>query len=210
MPNLRGWMYDRLIAGMTTEWYCEVLSRLPDRARVLDVGIGTGSALARCADLVRAKELRVVGLDIDADYLERCRRELATAGLFGHVSAELASVYDHRGGPYDAVYFSASLMLLPDPAAAVAHVAGQLAPGGQILATQTFQHGRSRLLDRVKPLIRLVTTIEFGRVTYEDEFRATFADAGVELVELHTMRSTRSSSHRLAVAHTRTKNHAAA
>ncbi len=31
----------------------------------------------------------------------------------------LESVYDHAGGPYDAAYFSASLMLLPDPAAAV-------------------------------------------------------------------------------------------
>ena len=70
---LRGWLYDRLVAGMTTDWYREVLVRLPDGARLLDVGIGTGAALARCADVVRTKRLDVVGLDIDADYLERCR-----------------------------------------------------------------------------------------------------------------------------------------
>ncbi|MEJ3658736.1 class I SAM-dependent methyltransferase [Actinomycetes bacterium KLBMP 9759] len=185
---------------MTTDWYREVLHRLPVGAHMLDVGIGTGAALARCAEQVRAKDLTVTGLDIDADYFERCVREVAKAGLVDRVTPLLASVYDHRGGPYEAVYFSASLMLLPDPVAAIEHVAAQLRPDGRIYATQTFQHRRSPLLERVKPLAKRVTTIEFGRVTYEDEFRRTFADAGMELLELHTMSRNRNNSFRLAVA----------
>lgn len=200
LPALRVWIYDRFVAGLTTDWYREVIDRLPDGARVLDVGIGTGAALARCAHLVRAKGLSVVGLDIDADYLERCRTEMASAELAEQVSPLLASVYDHRGGPYDAVYFSASLMLLPDPVAALEHVSGLLAPRGRVFSTQTFHHRRSPLLERAKPLAHRVTTIHFGRVTYEDEFRATFADAGLELTELVTMRGSRRSSYRLAVA----------
>jgi SAM-dependent methyltransferase len=200
---MRGWLYDRLVAGMTTDWYREVLGRLPAGARVLDVGIGTGAALAGCADLVRAKRLEVVGLDIDADYLERCGVEMARAGLSGQVTPVLSSVYDHRDGPYDAIYFSASLMLLPDPARAIAHVAEQLSPDGRLFSTQTFHHRRSPLLERAKPLIHRVTTIHFGRVTYEDEFRRAFADAGVDLVELITMSGTRWSSYRLAVARVR-------
>ena len=171
---LRGWLYDRLVAGMTGEWYRAVLGRLPDGARVLDVGIGTGAALFSCADLVRDKRLSVVGLDIDRDYLRRCRAELVRAGLAGQVEPVYSSVYDHRGGPYDAVYFSASLMLLPDPATAIEHVAGLLAPGGRLFSTQTFQHRRSPLLERVKPMVRHLTTIHFGRVTYEEDFRQAF------------------------------------
>jgi SAM-dependent methyltransferase len=185
---------------MTAAWYRQVLDRLPEGARLLDVGIGTGAALARCADVVRAKRLAVVGLDIDPDYLARCRKEVGRAGLDEQVSPQLGSVYDHRGGPYDAVYFSASLMLLPDPVAAIKHVASLLAPGGRLFSTQTFHHRRSPLLERAKPLAQHVTTIHFGRVTYEDEFRKAFADAGVELMELTTMHSTRRSSYRLAVA----------
>ncbi len=41
MSGVRGWVYDRLIVGMTADWYREVLARFPDGARVLDVGIGT-------------------------------------------------------------------------------------------------------------------------------------------------------------------------
>jgi SAM-dependent methyltransferase len=195
----RGWLYDRFVSGMTSGWYREVLSRLAPGTRLLDVGIGTGAALIRCADLVRERELSIVGLDVDADYLVRCGRSLHRAGL-GGVEPVLESVYDHAGGPYDAVYFSASLMLLPDPAAAIRKVVGLLRPGGTLYATQTFQLRRSRLAERGKPLIRHLTTIEFGRVTYEDDFRACLAAAGVELTELHTMHATRYLAHRLAVA----------
>jgi SAM-dependent methyltransferase len=195
----RGWLYDRLVAGMTSAWYREVFSRLAPGTRLLDVGIGTGAALAGCADLVRERELSIVGLDVDADYLARCRRVLDRAGLDG-VKTVLESVYDHNGGPYDAVYFSASLMLLPDPAEAIRRVAGLLSPGGVLYATQTFQLRRSRVIERGKPMMRHLTTIEFGRVTYEDEFRACLAAAGVELTELHTMHATRIHAYRLAVA----------
>ncbi len=199
MAAHRGWLYDRLVAGMTSGWYREVLSRLPHGTRLLDVGIGTGAALVSCADLVHDRELSVVGIDVDADYLGRCARNVRRAGL-GGIQTRLESVYDHSGGPYDAAYFSASLMLLPDPAAAIRRVAALLRPGGALFATQTFQLRRSRLAERGKPMIRHLTTVEFGRVTYEDDFRACLAAAGVELTELRTIRATRHFAHRLAVA----------
>lgn len=197
---LRAWLYDRVLMGLTSGWYREVLERLPDGASLLDVGIGTGGAIARSAKLVRAKNIHILGLDIDGDYLNRCEKVLLRAGLSKHVTPCLTSVYDHRGGPYDAVYFSASLMLLPDPVGAIKHVASQLAPGGWIFFTQTFHHGRSALLEKVKPMLHRFTTIHFGRVTYEDDFRQVLGDAGLELVEFFTMGSTKRASFRLAVA----------
>jgi cyclopropane fatty-acyl-phospholipid synthase-like methyltransferase len=176
-----------------------VIDRLPIGARLLDVGIGTGGALARNADRVRARDLRVVGVDIDPDYVARCRRRLAAAELSDRVEVRLQSVLDHTGGPYDAVYFSASFMLLPDPAGALRHVSGLLAPEGRVFFTQTFQDRPSRLLEKAKPLLKRVTTIEFGRVTYEDDFRRTVADGGLELLELVTMQRRGSRSYRLAV-----------
>lgn len=186
--------------GLTSGWYREVLGRLPDGASLLDVGIGTGSAIAHSARLVRAKGLSIIGLDIDRDYLNRCEKVLLRSGLSEHVTPCLASVYDHRGGPYDAVYFSASFMLLPDPVGAIRQVSKQLAPGGQIFFTQTFHHGKSALIEKVKPILHHFTTIHFGRVTYEDEFLRVLEQAGLELAEFFTMGSTKRASYRLAVA----------
>src|SRR5919108_4692073 len=90
-------------------------------------------------------------------------------------------------------------MLLPDPVGAIARVASLLAPDGRVFSTQTFHHRRSPVLERAKPLVHRVTSIHFGRVTYEDDFRRAFADAGVELVELTTIGGRRHSSYRLAV-----------
>jgi SAM-dependent methyltransferase len=197
---VRGWLYDRAITGLTAGWYQAVFDRLPDGARMLDVGIGTGGALARGADRVRSKDLQVTGLDIDRDYYRRCLEEMARSGLSGQVTPLLESVYDHRGGPYDAAYFSASLMLLPDPVGALRHVAGLLAPDAQLFFTQTFHHRRSPLRERVKPLMRHVTTIDFGTVTYEEDFRRVLREAELRVLELVTLGTTRTSSYRLAVA----------
>lgn len=196
----RAFIYDTAIVRMTAAWYRAVLQQLPVGCRLLDIGIGTGSALVANAHLVVAKRIRITGVDIDAAYVERCNRRVASAGLGEHVGARLESIYDHRGGPYDAAYFSASFMLLPDPPAALRHVRSLLAPGSRIYFTQTFEHDRSRTVELVKPLLRLLTTIDFGRVTYEADFRRALAGGGVEIETLETLHGGARRSAAIAVA----------
>lgn len=191
---MRSTIYDAMISPMTQAWYAAVLERLPRGAHMLDVGVGTGRALVANRAILLGSDIRVSGIDIDRSYIETARRAVRQAGLSERVEILLESVYDHRGGPYSAVYFSASFMLLPDPCAALAHVTSLLEAGGRIYFTQTFEHRRSRLLERVKPLLRLVTSIDFGKVTYEEDFVATLAQGGVEVLEVVTIdrRSNRS------------------
>lgn len=197
---MRAWIYDAALLPLTTRWYAEVLDRVPHGTRMLDVGIGTGGALVRNAARLRDKDVHVVGVDVDLQYVERAKAAVAKAGLADRVDVRLESVTDHRGGPYGAVYFSASFMLLPDPVAALQHVVSQLGEGGRVYFTQTFQDRRSPVLERLKPLLGKVTTIEFGRVTYEQDFRDTVARAGCSLEELTTMQTSGPRSYRLAVA----------
>lgn len=189
--NLRARIYDRLIVPMTSGWYRHVLDHLPEHAQLLDVGIGTGSALLVHAATLRQRHLRVTGVDIDAAYVVRCREAIARTGLEDRVEARLESVYDHRGGPYDAVYFSASFMLLPDPPAALRHILPQLAADGRVFFTQTFERRRSPLVERIKPLLKLVTTIDFGQVTYEPGFRAALAAGGLRIEEWRVLHESR-------------------
>lgn len=200
LRRLRASIYDAAIVGMTAEWYRAVLERLPTGCRLLDIGIGTGAALLAHAEILAQKELHVTGVDIDAAYVERCRSEIGRRGFGRRVEVHLQSIYDHGGGPYDAAYFSGSFMLLPDPAAALRHVTTLLEPGGRLYFTQTFERGRSRLLEFAKPLLKVATTIDFGQVTYEPDFRRAVADGGLALEEFAVLAGGRRRCSALAVA----------
>jgi hypothetical protein len=97
------------------------------------------------------------------------------------------------------VYFSASFMLMQDPPAVLRHVAGLLSERGRVFFTQTFQDRPSLLMEKAKPLLGKLTTIEFGRVTYEDDFRGTVRRGGIDLLELTTMARSGPRSYRLAI-----------
>jgi SAM-dependent methyltransferase len=197
---VRGFIYDTLILRLTSGWYAEVLRRVPEGATLLDVGIGTAGALLANDDLVKRKRLRVVGIDIDGDYIARARRRIADSSLAGLAEVRLESVYDHQGGPYDAVYFSGSFMLLPQPEAALQHCSALLSPGGRMFFTQTIQKQPARWMEILKPMLKGVTSIDFGRVTYEDDFRAQIHAAGLELEEFTALAHHGSRASYLAVA----------
>ncbi|WP_227368491.1 class I SAM-dependent methyltransferase [Halomonas sp. M20] len=197
---MRSFIYDTLILKLTSRWYAEVLQRVPVGAALLDVGIGTAGALLANAETVTRKRLQVTGIDIDADYIKSARRRLAASSLADHAEVLLESVYDHHGGPYDAVYFSASFMLLPDPEQALRHCCALLCPGGRIFFTQTIQKRPSRWMERFKPVLKRVTSIDFGHVTYEEAFKAQLSATGLKLEEFVFLSHHGSRASCLAVA----------
>ncbi len=197
---MRAWIYDRAIPNLTSKWYRAVLERVPCGARMLDVGIGTGAALVRNADLVRSRDVSVVGVDIDEDYVRRCRNKVDAAGLSDRVDVRLRSILDVDEHGFDAAYFSASFMLMPDPAAVLEHVVELVSPTGRIYFTQTFEEKRRPLLELAKPLLHKVTTIRFGEVTYEEDFLATVQGAGLDVVEHLKLGGGKARSGRLVVA----------
>ena len=196
---MRAWIYNKALMSLTPHWYANVLDRLPEGAKLLDVGIGTGEALVRNADTIRTKRIRVQGVDIDATYLKHCASNIEKHGLQDHVQCRHQSVYEHMDGPYDGVYFGASFMLLPDPIKALHHVSGLLKPEGLMYFTQTFHDKPAKLMEKVKPMLHKVTTIHFGKVTYEQDFRDVISEAGMELKTLEVMDKRGKTSFRSAV-----------
>lgn len=196
---MRARIYDAAILPLTTRWYRAVLERIPADARLLDIGVGTAGALCKNATLVRERNLSVLGVDIDAHYIERANERIEASGLRDQVKVRLQSIYDCDDAPFEAAYFSASFMLLPDPAAALKQVMGQLTPDGQIFFTQTFQDRRSPLMEKAKPLLKKITTIDFGTVTYEEDFTRTVTGAGLEIVDSVVLGKSGSRSYRMIV-----------
>ena len=66
-------IYDAVILHMTKVWYAVVLRRLPRGASLLDIGIGTASALLANAPLLDSQDVSIVGIDYDAPYIDAAR-----------------------------------------------------------------------------------------------------------------------------------------
>mmetsp|Transcript_690 Transcript_690/g.926 ORF Transcript_690/g.926 Transcript_690/m.926 type:complete len:242 (-) Transcript_690:2175-2900(-) len=167
-------IYDVIIIHMTKLWYKVVLEKIPQGSSVLDVGVGTATALIENKLLVESKKLTIVGVDYDQSYINAAIQNLSKAGLENCTEMHCKSVYDDdlgqvlsQGkvkGMFDAVYFSGSWSLMPNPVEAV-RVAGKLLKDdGLVYITQTFQKQPSFFFKVVKPMLKYVTTIDFGQL----------------------------------------------
>ena len=79
-------------------------------------------------------------------------------------------------------------MLLPDQREALKVVRRSLKPGGHVCFTQTFETKRARLMEVIKPLLYLFTSVHFGVVTYEEPFIEQLEGEGFKLVRNEVLR----------------------
>ena len=196
---MRAWIYNRALLPLTSKWYAAVLERLPDGARLLDVGIGTGGALIRNQETLRAKNVEVVGIDIDEDYVRQCQKSIDKNNLSDIVRVELQSVYDFNEGDFDAIYFSASFMLLPDPDSAPRACQRALRPKRSAVLHPDHRGVALEVDGEGKAPAQKLTSIDFGKVTYENDFLATMASGGVALIENTSLGGNKARSYRLFV-----------
>jgi S-adenosylmethionine-diacylgycerolhomoserine-N-methlytransferase len=105
--------------------------------RVLEVGCGTGRNLVRLARMHPAARLH--GLDASGEMLKTARAKLRRAGLDGKVPLAhcLAEDFDRERDfrleePFDVVFFSYSLTIMPGRLRAVDAALASVRPGGSV------------------------------------------------------------------------------
>ncbi len=111
-------------------WMDEVF-RFADFAgkKVLEVGIGLGTDLARFA----AAGAECHGVDITDRHIELARRNMAARGLGADIRRADAAALPYGDGTFQAVYSFGVLHHVPDIAPCIAEVRRVLAPGGVFL-----------------------------------------------------------------------------
>lgn len=207
--------YDVVIVWMTTRWYAAVFKKLKSGDRVLDVGIGTATALVRNKALLLEKRLSVVGFDYEAAYIRKAEQQLQAADLHrkvpegteGYRAGDFycrvyeRSIYDpdlkqlckddpsekeNKEKPvpedrlFDVAYFSGSLTVMPDPAGALRAVAPLIKKDtGRVYITQTFEKKHNPVKAALKPLLKYITTIDFGQLTTEKDIERIISEAGL-------------------------------
>jgi SAM-dependent methyltransferase len=100
---------------------------------VLDIGCGRGDVALMLADIV-GEQGRVVGVDRDVQALATAKARARSLGLTNLAfAAKDLDALSLDIGSFDAVIGRRVLMYLPDPARAVATLAGLLRPGGLVV-----------------------------------------------------------------------------
>lgn len=190
--NLVTKIYDSMIVHMTEKWYHSVLSQLDDNSVVLDVGIGTAGALLRCEEIIKAKDLSIIGIDYNEYYISGAKEAIEKSNMTKYVSVHCLDLYDveklqqvmkastandENNGKVDAVYFSGSFSLLPDPKGALQMTMPLLKSSSSLVyIAQTYQKKVFPLLSNLKPLVKYVTTIDFGQLIKVDEITKLLND----------------------------------
>ena len=139
---------------------------------MLDVGTATGHPLYSIIDSFGKAE--VLGIDIDKNYIPACQK------LFKNHSNvtiremnfyQLDEIYPERN--YDVIIFGSSFMLMPDQVKALEIAKRQLSRGGKIYFLLTLYDGKNTFnsfMEKIKPSLKYLTTVDFGKVTYKQEF----------------------------------------
>lgn len=130
-------------------------------------------------------------------YVTKCKQVMKeTKGLAGRCYVVCKSVYDEdllatvnkeskrpEDELFDAVYFSGSISLMPNPAEALRCTGELLKPNGRLYITQTFQRRGTKAFAMLKPLLKYVTTVDFGQLVYEHQVDKFCSDSGLETIE---------------------------
>lgn len=188
---MRNWLYQLLINKITNECYRNCLDYFSKGSVILDVGIGNGIMIETFHSLIKSKTLRITGIDIDDDYLRHCRKLISKYQLDDYMEVYHGSVesYDPVNKRcFDFVLFSMSFMLLSDQQLVLDRIRGWLKPGGEIVFVQTMYKERSRLMDIIKPKLKYLTTVDFGKATYEGDFFALLNENGLAVREDRVVR----------------------
>ena len=130
----------------------------------LDVGTGAGAVMRLMAERV-GPEGQVTGIDLDGALGRKALAELrATGGAkFDLISADVGTLEDVPGAPFDLTYSRMFLMHMPDPVAVLEQMLHWTKPGG-VVAAQELDFGSLVVEPRCPPMT------EFNRL-FEGVFR---------------------------------------
>lgn len=170
---MRNKLYEWLIGDATNYCYRSCLDYFSENSAILDVGIGNGVMVKDYHAAIKKKRLDITGLDINSTYLRQCRALVKNYDLSDRIKLYEQSVEAFRplkDRSFDFILFSMSFMLLEDQEAVLERVSNWLRPEGEIVFFQTMFENRNRFIEMLKPRLKNLTTIEFGKVTYDDEF----------------------------------------
>ncbi len=183
MKNL---FYKMIIKNVTNLCYKNCLECFDPNTRILDVGIGNGVMLENYHHIIKSKNLKIIGLDINRSYLKHCKSLIKFYEMDDYIDIYHEAVEQYsppEENYFDFILFSMSFMLMNNQQIVLDLVKNWVKPEGRVMFFQTMYKDRFKLLEIIKPKLKHMTTIDFGKVTYEKDFFELLKQNGLTISE---------------------------
>ncbi len=147
---------------------------------VLEVGVGTGLSLP-----LYPPEVRVIGIDISREMLEKARRRITRTGLHTVSVQEMdAEAMTFPESSFDRVVAMYVVSVVPDPVALVREMRRVCKPGGDIFIANHFL-SHNRVLSAVEGMLKPISRLAGFRPDLDlDQF---LEETGLEVVGTHNV-----------------------
>ncbi|PSL02513.1 methyltransferase family protein [Haloactinopolyspora alba] len=158
--RLYGWVYGRSkVDDMVVE-----LAGLSPRDRVLEVGCGPGTAVARAAERIGAS--RVAAVDPSATFVRMARNRVPDADV--RVAGAESLPFTDRS--FDAIWSIASMHHWADRDAGLRELTAKLAPSGRLLVAERLlsKTGHGITIDQAAEVTALLTELGHTDVRTEE------------------------------------------
>ena len=188
ISEIRSNIYDLIFSKSLTVASYKVLyeqflaDRLQSFKSILDIGIATGNPIRSINHHLKDKE--ITGIDIDEHYIDKARANLKQEP---NIEVMHLNFYDIETlkRKFDVLLFGSSFMLMPDQKKALEVSKRVLNKNGKVyfLLTLYKSSNNHSFIKRIKPILKKYTSVDFGRLIYEDEMEQIITSNGLRIVK---------------------------
>jgi protein-L-isoaspartate O-methyltransferase len=190
--NLRQKLYDHLFGDVnlptsTTNLYYSFLQRMKQGTKILDIGVGTGIYFedSHCTKLIKEKNIKIVGIDINKPDIELASQRIIESDLGMNVEAKYVDLFEYDGdlNEFDVILFSESYPVIPRDLMKkmlmfIVHSKGF---SGELVFINNVEDDPTWVQKNTKDLLKYVMFgIEFGRLVSTDDMMGMFTSVGIE------------------------------
>jgi len=121
MSNNRSQLYDYWLGRndlklATPKLFYHFLKTLENNSFILDVGIGNGACYDKDynINIIKQKNIKIIGIDIDKDYIDMCKHRVISNNLQNYLSVQLIDLFKFKSDvKFDHIVFTESAPLMP-------------------------------------------------------------------------------------------------
>jgi len=188
---IRALIYDTIFgiptAVATPVLYRTFLNHVPPGSKILEIGIGTGITLWSNADIIKEKQLQILGVDIDKSYASLCTLRIQRKNLEDLVQVKVCNILELQlqTESYDYILFLESYPVIDK--AIMDLIIDKLRyivkPTGKICFVHNLVEQEEWTITKaaIKSNLYKFTTVEFGKLIIRSKFEKWCHEKGLKL-----------------------------